>query len=311
LPSFLLNTEGDPKQKKFIIQMILTQVYLLQSWLGGVHRDLKLANFVVSEFEEKEKVTVAQWDKDGSVDVVTKESNFCVRMIDFATAKLGSWSAVPALGTATTLYCTPPEGMFGRKTDLLQAGWDTFCLAKIVMEVLLGTECLFATFMKVVCPKDLSDYLTTLFSQDTGNKQKHTRHLDELELDTLVQTAFMCMLLAHDPEYNYVKVLDKVYGLTIGELVKRENVNKAFERYATSYALLTGTKMSPVREALRKKRTDRNTSEVEKHPFSDPLSVNFDKRGCTGLICLLLSIHPDATIRPTPIEMGKLLLAAF
>lgn len=305
MPTFLLKKERDLKQKKRIIQMVLTQVYLLQSWLGGVHRDLKLANFVVSEFEKEEDVTVVQYDHRGTLTVATRKLRFAVRLIDYGNAIMGSWPTVPALGTATTLHCTPPEGMFGRKTDLLQAGWDTFCLAKIVMEILLGTRCLFASFMEgsVICPKDLSDHLLKLFRDDTGNTQKHTRHLTEIEQDALVQTAFKCMILAHDPEYNYVKLLDRVYNLTICEILSRSEVKDAFEMNAKSYALLTGTKMSPIREALSKS----TGSDESKHPFSEPI----DDRECQGLMCLLLSLHPDANIRPTPIEMGKLLLAPF
>jgi hypothetical protein len=59
----------------------------------------------------------------------------------------------PALGTHR--YYLHLEGMFGRKTDvLLQAGWDTFYLAKSWK----FTWDPFSSFLyegKVTCPKDL------------------------------------------------------------------------------------------------------------------------------------------------------------
>jgi copper homeostasis protein CutC len=106
-----------------------------------------------------------------------------------------------------------------------------------------------------------------ILSEDVGNKQKHTRHLGEDYRYGLVETAYKCMILAHDSEFNYVKALDKVYTLDIRDIVTSGSVKLHIENVAKSFSLLTGTKMSPLREALS---SGGNTPAEEKHPFSEP-----------------------------------------
>jgi serine/threonine protein kinase len=297
-----MNECKELESKKRIIQMILTNVILLQSVLGGVHRDLKLANFVVSKFEKAQQVTVIKWTNEGKMSYIKKKMAFAVHMIDFALTNLGHWPALQAHGTVSTVSYTPPEAMFGNQTTLLHEGWDAHCLGIIIIEVLLGTESLFDSLMgDILCPHALFECLDRMLCGDIGKKQKHTRHVGEDTRAGLIHAAYKCMVLAHDSELNYVKALDQVYGTNI-----RDNVTwyVSITIDAESYSLLTGTKMSPLREALS---SGGNIPANNKHPFSEPCN----KGECTGLGCLLLSIHPDANRRPTPSEMGSYLLGSF
>jgi hypothetical protein len=98
-------------------------------------------------------------------------------------------------------------------------------------------------------PTGVTNDLMQILSEDVGNKQKHTRHLGEDYRYGLVETAYKCMILAHDSEFNYVKALDKVYTLDIRDKVTSGSVKLHIENVAKSFSLLTGTKMSPLREA--------------------------------------------------------------
>jgi hypothetical protein len=82
---------------------------------------------------------------------------------------------------------------------VLHEGVDNYSNAIMVIEILLGTESLFDSFMNgITCPQELSDYLGVILSEDVvGYKQQHTRHLKADDQVELIEIAYKGMVLAY------------------------------------------------------------------------------------------------------------------